>query len=219
MAFDTLFICVTYNTSQEGTELFKGQNYRQAGARYSKALTHAAKMFDLSSDEQKEVYAVQLSLYLNLAQCYLKLQSWDQVGRAEKGSALRDRLVAHPTRSVVVASPRRCVLLSLSAMGFHVSVLCVPVLQLVMEHRMAEWCSLFRFLWQIGVIIGGGFRQDYCCCLQQKQWGRRQREYAEWGVNRCDNAVALVINSPVLLPGPVRKGHSVCLLMASLPKD
>eukprot|EP00903_Cladosiphon_okamuranus_P005639 g5605.t1 len=63
---------------EEGTELFKGQNYRQAGARYSKALTHAAKMFDLSSDEQKEVHAVQLSLYLNLAQCYLKLQSWDQ---------------------------------------------------------------------------------------------------------------------------------------------
>ncbi|CBJ25702.1 Heat shock protein 70 [Ectocarpus siliculosus] len=64
---------------EEGTELFKGQNYRQAGARYSKALTHAAKMFDLNAEEQKEVHAVQLSLYLNLAQCYLKLQSWDQV--------------------------------------------------------------------------------------------------------------------------------------------
>ncbi|CAM9371412.1 unnamed protein product [Laminaria digitata] len=63
---------------EEGTELFKGQNYRAAGARYSKALTHSAKMFDLSADEQKEVHAVQLSLYLNLAQCYLKLQSWDQ---------------------------------------------------------------------------------------------------------------------------------------------
>lgn len=71
---------------QEGTELFKGQNYRQAGARYSKALTHAAKMFDLSSDEQKEVHAVQLSLYLNLAQCYLKLQSWDQVRPGEERS-------------------------------------------------------------------------------------------------------------------------------------
>ncbi|CAM9428836.1 unnamed protein product [Ectocarpus sp. 8 AP-2014] len=64
---------------EEGTELFKGQNYRQAGARYSKALTHAAKMFDLNAEEQKEVHAVQLSLYLNLAQCYVKLQSWDQV--------------------------------------------------------------------------------------------------------------------------------------------
>lgn len=40
-------------------------------------------MFDLSSDEQKEVRAVQLSLYLNLAQCYLKLQSWDQVRQGE----------------------------------------------------------------------------------------------------------------------------------------
>lgn len=53
---------------QEGTELFKGQNYRAAGARYSKALTHAAKMFDLNAEEKKEVSAVQLSLYLNLAQ-------------------------------------------------------------------------------------------------------------------------------------------------------
>ena len=73
---------------QEGTELFKGQNYRQAGARYSKALTHAAKMFDLSSDEQKEVHAVQLSLYLNLAQCYLKLQGWDQVRPGEDAGGL-----------------------------------------------------------------------------------------------------------------------------------
>lgn len=53
---------------QEGTELFKGQNYRAAGARYSKALTHAAKMFDLNVEEKEEVAAVQLSLYLNLAQ-------------------------------------------------------------------------------------------------------------------------------------------------------
>lgn len=73
--------------TQEGTELFKGQNYRAAGARYSKALTHSAKMFDLSADEQKEVHAVQLSLYLNLAQCYLKLQSWDQVGAFELRTA------------------------------------------------------------------------------------------------------------------------------------
>lgn len=43
-------------------------------------------MFDLSADEQKEVHAVQLSLYLNLAQCYLKLQSWDQVRRCYRES-------------------------------------------------------------------------------------------------------------------------------------
>lgn len=53
---------------QEGTELFQGQNYTAAGARYSKALMHAAKMFDLSTEEKEEVDAVQLSLYLNLAQ-------------------------------------------------------------------------------------------------------------------------------------------------------
>lgn len=90
--------------TQEGTELFKGQNYRQAGARYSKALTHAAKMFDLSSDEQKEVHAVQLSLYLNLAQCYLKLQSWDQVRQEEKRAVLGHGLVAHTIQCRVTLS-------------------------------------------------------------------------------------------------------------------
>lgn len=41
-------------------------------------------MFDLNAEEQKEVDTAQLSLYLNLAQCYLKLESWDQ---ARKGLA------------------------------------------------------------------------------------------------------------------------------------
>ena len=40
---------------EEGTELFKGQNYRPAAARYNKALTHAAKFVDLSPDQKKEV--------------------------------------------------------------------------------------------------------------------------------------------------------------------
>ncbi|CAM9916985.1 unnamed protein product, partial [Choristocarpus tenellus] len=53
---------------EEGNELFAGKNYRMAGARYSKALTHAAKFFDLSEEDAKEVKVVQLSLYLNLAQ-------------------------------------------------------------------------------------------------------------------------------------------------------
>ena len=42
---------------EEGTELFKGQNYRPAAARYNKALTHAAKFVDLSPDQKKEVDA------------------------------------------------------------------------------------------------------------------------------------------------------------------
>merc|ERR1711991_508653 len=66
---------------EEGTELFKGGNYRPAAARYHKALTHASKFFDLSPDDEKEVKAVKLSLYLNLAQCYIKLENYDNVIR------------------------------------------------------------------------------------------------------------------------------------------
>lgn len=65
----------------EGTELFKGGNFRHAAARYQKALTHAAKFFDLSTEETAEVDAVRLSLYLNLAQCYIKLENWELVIR------------------------------------------------------------------------------------------------------------------------------------------
>ena len=58
---------------EEGTELFKGGNVRPAAARYQKALTHAAKFFDLSPEDTEEVNTVKLSLHLNLTQCYLKL--------------------------------------------------------------------------------------------------------------------------------------------------
>ncbi len=66
---------------EEGTELFKGGNIRPAAARYQKALTHCAKFFDLSADDEKEIAALKLSLYLNLASCYLKLENWEQVLR------------------------------------------------------------------------------------------------------------------------------------------
>merc|ERR1719271_1909275 len=58
---------------EEGTELFQGQNWRPAAARYNKALTHAAKFMDLSPDQKKEVDAAKISLNLNLAQCWLKI--------------------------------------------------------------------------------------------------------------------------------------------------
>jgi len=61
----------------EGTELFKGAvdvtQYRQAAARYNKALTHAAKFVDLSPDQREEVDALKLSLHLNIAMCWLKI--------------------------------------------------------------------------------------------------------------------------------------------------
>jgi len=58
---------------EEGTELFQGQNWRPAAARYNKALTHAAKFVDLSPEQREEVNAVKLSLHLNIAQCWLKI--------------------------------------------------------------------------------------------------------------------------------------------------
>lgn len=61
---------------EEGNELFRGGNYQHAAVRYVKALSHASKFFDLTSDDLAEVHALKLSLYLNLAQCYLKLESW-----------------------------------------------------------------------------------------------------------------------------------------------
>ncbi len=64
---------------EEGTELFKGTNWRPAAARYHKALTHAAKFFDLKPDDEQEVKAIKLSLYLNLAMCYIKMEQWERV--------------------------------------------------------------------------------------------------------------------------------------------
>lgn len=64
---------------EEGNELFKGGNYRPAAARYHKALTHCSKFFDLSPDDEKEVQVLKVSLYLNLANCYSKLENLEQV--------------------------------------------------------------------------------------------------------------------------------------------
>lgn len=79
---------------EEGTELFKGGNIRPAAARYQKALTHAAKFFDLSPDDIEEVNAVKLSLHLNVTQCYLKLENWDfAVRHADEALALDSKAV------------------------------------------------------------------------------------------------------------------------------
>jgi tetratricopeptide (TPR) repeat protein len=65
----------------EGTELFKGGNYRPAAARYHKALTHAAKFFDLSPEDEVEVKGIRATIYLNLTSCYIKMENWDQAMR------------------------------------------------------------------------------------------------------------------------------------------
>jgi len=67
------------SNKKEGTELFKDGNYRTAAARYNKALTHAAKFFDLSPDQRTNVDKIKLSLELNMAQCYLKMENLDKV--------------------------------------------------------------------------------------------------------------------------------------------
>eukprot|EP00595_Chromulina_sp_UTEXLB2642_P000026 CAMPEP_0196761786 /NCGR_PEP_ID=MMETSP1095-20130614/1083_1 /TAXON_ID=96789 ORGANISM="Chromulina nebulosa, Strain UTEXLB2642" /NCGR_SAMPLE_ID=MMETSP1095 /ASSEMBLY_ACC=CAM_ASM_000446 /LENGTH=249 /DNA_ID=CAMNT_0042111741 /DNA_START=1407 /DNA_END=2153 /DNA_ORIENTATION=+ len=66
---------------EEGTELFKGGNYRPAAARYHKALSHIAKFYDLSYADEVEVKALKVTLYLNLASCYIKMENWEQVLR------------------------------------------------------------------------------------------------------------------------------------------
>jgi tetratricopeptide (TPR) repeat protein len=71
---------VTKN-KEEGTELFKGGNWKPACARYHKALSHCAKFFDLSKEDEEEIRQMKLTLYLNIASCYIKLSQWDQVFR------------------------------------------------------------------------------------------------------------------------------------------
>ncbi|KAL3674215.1 hypothetical protein V7S43_000173 [Phytophthora oleae] len=63
---------------EEGNELFRDGNHKHAAARYVKALTHASKFFDLAEADKAEVNAIKLSLYLNLAQCYLKMENYSR---------------------------------------------------------------------------------------------------------------------------------------------
>merc|ERR1719399_1742382 len=63
----------------EGTDLFKGGNIKDAVQRYARALAHCEKFVDINTDDdKKEVADVQLSLYLNCAMCYLKLDNPDK---------------------------------------------------------------------------------------------------------------------------------------------
>ena len=64
---------------EEATELFKGSNFAHAAARYTKSLGHCHKFIDMTPEIKKEVESVKVSLYLNLAQCYLKLEQWSKV--------------------------------------------------------------------------------------------------------------------------------------------
>ncbi|KAL3936474.1 MAG: hypothetical protein SGBAC_008212 [Bacillariaceae sp.] len=72
---------IVMKNKAEANELFGDGNYKFAAARYTKALSHCAKFVDLSPDDMEEVNAVKLSLNLNLALSYTKLQNPDQALR------------------------------------------------------------------------------------------------------------------------------------------
>jgi len=69
---------IVLKNKAEANELFSHGNYRHAAARYTKALSHCAKFVDLNPDDLEEVKGVKLSLNLNLALAYYKLQKYDQ---------------------------------------------------------------------------------------------------------------------------------------------
>lgn len=66
---------IVMKNKKEANELFSDGNYRHAAAR--KALTHCSKFFDLSPEEEEEVKEVKLSLHLNIALMYIKLEKLD----------------------------------------------------------------------------------------------------------------------------------------------
>lgn len=78
----------------EGNELFSCGNFRPAAARYTKALTHCSKFFDLSNDDIAEINKLKVSLYSNLAMCYLKMENVDAaIKNCDEGIKLDDSMV------------------------------------------------------------------------------------------------------------------------------
>ena len=72
---------IVLKNKKEANELFSDGNFKFAAARYTKALSHCAKFVDLNPDDLEEVTAVKLSLNLNLALAYCKLENYDQALR------------------------------------------------------------------------------------------------------------------------------------------
>ncbi len=73
---------IVMKNKNEANELFSDGNHRHAAARYAKALTHCAKFFDLGPEEEKEVRATKLSLHLNMALAYIKLEKLENARRS-----------------------------------------------------------------------------------------------------------------------------------------
>ena len=62
----------------EANELYKGKNYAPATKRYIKALQHCEKCYDMNPEEKEEVTKLKLSIYLNLAMSWLKLEKYER---------------------------------------------------------------------------------------------------------------------------------------------
>jgi len=73
---------IVMKNKNEANELLRDGNHRHAAARYHKALTHCGKFYDLGPDDEEEVKAVKLSLHLNLALAYIKLDKPDNALRS-----------------------------------------------------------------------------------------------------------------------------------------
>jgi len=72
---------IVMKNKKEGGELFSDGNFKFAAARYAKALSHCAKFVDLNPEDAKEVNDVRLTLNLNLALAYMKMENPDQALR------------------------------------------------------------------------------------------------------------------------------------------
>jgi heat shock protein 4 len=66
---------------EEGTELFQGTNWLPASQRYKRALNHCHELFklDLTGPQREDGNKLKTSLNLNMAQCFIKLEKWDDV--------------------------------------------------------------------------------------------------------------------------------------------
>uniref|UniRef100_A0A7S4QQX3 Uncharacterized protein n=1 Tax=Ditylum brightwellii TaxID=49249 RepID=A0A7S4QQX3_9STRA len=73
---------IVMKNKNEANELFSDKNYRHAAARYVKALSHCAKFYDLAPEDEEEIKGVKLSLNLNLALAYFKLEKFDNALRS-----------------------------------------------------------------------------------------------------------------------------------------
>mmetsp|Transcript_8378 Transcript_8378/g.15210 ORF Transcript_8378/g.15210 Transcript_8378/m.15210 type:complete len:748 (+) Transcript_8378:99-2342(+) len=82
---------IVLKNKNEANELISDGNYRHAAARYAKALTHCTKFFDLSPTEEEEVKQVKLSLYLNSALAYIKLEKMNNAYQSCNDALKLDR--------------------------------------------------------------------------------------------------------------------------------